>query len=68
MTYLGPEETDEQPDLMREMHGMKAGGGTIAFRESFSEMLRRLHRERTDLMRDLIRVEKSVVAVESILR
>ncbi|KKM33137.1 hypothetical protein LCGC14_1565480 [marine sediment metagenome] len=68
MAYLGPEETDEQPDLMREMHSMKVGGGTMAFRESFSEMLRRLHRERTDLMRELIRVEKSVAAVESILR
>lgn len=66
--YLGP--INEQAEAMREeeMFGEKLSpSGFPSLNESFRNMLRRYHREKKDLMRDLVRVETRVAAIERIL-
>lgn len=57
-----------EDDLMAKVPDILAGATAgMAFHEGFNEMLRRRYREKTDLMRTMIRVQKDIAAIEGIL-
>lgn len=59
-------EQDEMSSGMeREVRGLSTGAP--AFRESFNERLRRLYREKSDLMNQMVRLERDIVSIENIL-